>query len=139
MIFADGETISVEPETYCDVHVTECSSGEQEGNTLRVRPGEPAQISVPGEIADSPWLVNVQSVDTDGDPLPVEQEFFTPGESYAFTAQPPSEDARLLVVEIQQLGATYAVDEGGDVLLDEDGSVQPVARGIWPVEFHQGP
>ncbi|MDV6014371.1 DUF2771 family protein [Haloechinothrix sp. LS1_15] len=134
-VYSDGETVTVEPSTYCDVHVTECDSGEPDEHTLPTRPGEPAQISVPGEVAETPWLVNVQAADADGTPLPIEQEFFSPGESYAFTAEPPSPEATLLVVEVQQLGAAYAADQAGEPILDEQGAMQAVARGIWPITF----
>ncbi|MBA0127696.1 DUF2771 family protein [Haloechinothrix sp. YIM 98757] len=134
-IYSDGEAIQVEPFTYCDVEVTECDNDETHEYALPTRPGQPAQISVPGEIAETPWLVNVQAADADGTPLPVQQEYFSPGEAHAFTAEPPSPDATLLIVEVQQMGAAFAADQEGEPIRDEEGAMQPVTRGIWPVAF----
>lgn len=132
--FAEGEAIEVAPLQYCDVKVTTCEAAGGGAEVLRVRPGKPVQISVPGDVADSPWLVNVQTVAQDGTVLPVRQEFFPPGSTYAYTARPSRPDERILVVEVQQLGAAYAADAEGSPLTDESGNPQLVARGVWTVK-----
>ncbi|MGH3950094.1 MAG: DUF2771 family protein [Pseudonocardiaceae bacterium] len=137
-VYADGETITVEPSQYCDVQVTSCEPGGGAQGSLQVRPGLPVQISVPGEVADDPWLVNVQSVAADGALLPVEQEVFTPGRAHAYTAQPAGPDARILVIEVQQIGVAFAADGEGNPILDEAGNPQLVARGLWTLELQAG-
>lgn len=131
--FAEGEAIEVAPVQYCDVKVTSCEDAGGGSDVLRVRPGRPVHISVPGEVAESPWLVNVQTVAPDGTVLPVRQEFFAPGRTYAYTARPARPDERILVVEVQQLGAAYAGDPQGNPITDESGNPQLVARAVWTV------
>lgn len=134
-IYADGEHTRVAPLKYCDVLIKECDAAKDAQATLPIRPGEPVQISVPAEIAETPWLVNVQGVSADGTPLPVRQEFFTPGESYAYTARPASQGERLLVVEVLQLGGAFAGGANGKPLTDAAGNPQLLARGWWSVEL----
>lgn len=129
--YAEGSAIEVAPALYCDVRVTACEAGGGGSDVLTARPGMPVHISVPFEVADSPWLVNVQSIAADGTVLPVRQRFFGPGKAYAFSAAPARPDERILVVEVHQLGAAYAADAQGNPILDESGAPQPVARGVW--------
>ncbi|MGH3517212.1 MAG: DUF2771 family protein [Haloechinothrix sp.] len=136
--YADGHTVTVEPVQYCDIEVTSCGSGGGAQGDLKVRPGQPVQISVPSEVAESPWLVNVQSVAKDGTPLPVKQEFFGQGDAYAYTARPANPDERIFVVEVQQIGVAYASDAEGNPIADEAGNPQLVARGVWTVELQPG-
>ncbi|WP_034268861.1 DUF2771 family protein [Haloechinothrix halophila] len=132
-IYADGEYTRVAPLKYCDVLISDCQSAADAQATLPIRPGEPVQVSVPAEIAEAPWLVNVQGVAADGTLLPVRQEFFSPGESYAYTARPTSPGERLLVVEVLQLGGAYAGGEDGKPITDSEGNPQLLARGWWSV------
>ncbi|MFO7190815.1 MULTISPECIES: DUF2771 family protein [Thermocrispum] len=121
-VYADGKTMQLAPVQYCDVRVTECEANPQAAGLMTVRPDRPMQISVPPEVAESPWLVYVQSVDAQGRPQPVQHEFFSPGEAYAYTAR-PAPGQRLLTVEIQQAGAAF----------DDSGVI--VARGVWSVQL----
>lgn len=132
-VYADGTAIDLAPVLYCDVRVSACEPGGGGGDVLTARAGIPVQISVPGEVADSPWLVNVQAVAADGTVLPVRQEFFAPGRAFAYSARPARPDERIVVVEVQQLGVALAADQDGNLVLDEQGNPQRVARGVWTV------
>ncbi|MPY77204.1 MAG: DUF2771 family protein [Actinophytocola sp.] len=134
-IYADGEYTRAAPLKYCDVLISDCDAAADAQARLPIRPGQPVQISVPAEVAESPWLVNVQGVSADGTPQPVRQKFFSPGESYAYTARPSSPGERLLVVEVLQLGGAYAGGADGKPITDSEGNPQLLARGWWSVEL----
>lgn len=134
-VHADGDTITVRPLRYCDVLVRECRDEGGEQGHLTTLPGQAVQISVPGEVAETPWAVSVQSESPGGAPLPVSEEFFSPDERFAYTAVPARPDQRILVVEVRQLGAAwtvYADDDDGEPNLDER---MPTVRGWWSVRF----
>lgn len=133
--FTDGETVDAGPLSYCDALLSDCTVTEGDPAVLSSRPGLPVQVSVPSEVADTPWLVNVQSVDSEGNLQPVSQEVFTDGSRHAYTAVPPSPEDQVLVVEIQQLGAAYAVDDRDQPILDESGQPQLVVRGVWALQI----
>lgn len=134
-VYSDGTSLRLAPLQYCDVTVSSCDAAPDAKGSLTTRPGLPVQISVPESVSQTPWLVNVQSSTADGKALPVRQEFFSPGETLAYTARPGSPDERLLVVEIQQLGAAYAGKDDNTPITDEFGNPQLVARGVWSVEL----
>ncbi len=133
--FADGDTERAAPLRYCDALLTSCEPTRGEPATLDVRPGMPVQVSVPSEVARTPWVVNIQYLDDQGRPQPVRQEVFTSGERHAYTALPEAPGDQLLVVEVQQLGAAYAADAQGDPILDEAGEPQLVARAVWSLRI----
>ncbi|GAB3583201.1 DUF2771 family protein [Amycolatopsis endophytica] len=137
--FGDGHTVNAEPIMHCDAIVSQCDESPEAAATLKVRPGKPVQISVPSEVGDTPWLVNVQYTNAKGEPQPIKQEFFSPGDKLAYTATGAAPDDQLVVVEVQQLGAAYAVDKAtNEPILDENGNPQLVARGVWSLQVQPG-
>lgn len=134
--FADGDTATAAPLKYCDAQIQSC---EQNGApaTLKVRAGKPVQLSLPSEVFETPWALNVQYLDAAGKPQPVHQKVFTDTENpqHAYTVTPPVPGAQLLVVEVQQLGAAYAADEQGNPILDEAGQPQLLVRGVWSLRI----
>lgn len=136
--YADGHAVDTAPAVHCDVMVRSCDRQPDAGARLTVRPGQPVQVSVPSDIADTPWLVNVQYTNAAGELPPVQQETFTPGTQHAYTATAGVPDGQLVVVEIQQLGAAYAADEAGDPILDADGNPQLRIRAIWSLQIEPG-
>lgn len=133
-VYADGDHINVEPLRYCDLLVRQCEPRSGVQGALTTLPGQPVQISVPSEIAETPWAISVQFETPDGT-RPVIEEFFSPGERFAYTATPKRPGDRVLLIEVQQLGAAFAADEKGMPILDENGSPQLVVRGVWSVRF----
>lgn len=133
-VYADGETITVEPMRYCDVLVRECTPERDALGHLTTLPSQPVQISVPAEVAETPWGISVLAESADGTPLPVVEEFFSPGERHAYTAAPEHPGERILAVEIRQLGAAWVVysDGSGDMSAEDR---QPTVRGWWLVEL----
>jgi hypothetical protein len=136
--FADGHTVNSAPLIHCDELVRQCQQNPDGAASLKVRPGKPVQISLPSEIAKTPWVINVQYANAKGELQPVMQQTFTTGDKLAYTATAPAADDQLLVVEIQQLGAAYAADETGKPIVDEAGNPQLVVRAIWSLQIEPG-
>ncbi|MDQ0378937.1 DUF2771 family protein [Amycolatopsis thermophila] len=136
--FGDGHTVNAEPIAHCDALLKSCDESPDAAVTLKVRRGKPVQISVPSDIGDTPWLVNVQYANAKGELQPVKQQFFTPGSKLAYTATGNAPDDQLVVVEVQQLGAAYAVDPAGNPIVDENGNPQLVVRGLWSLQVQPG-
>jgi uncharacterized protein DUF2771 len=85
------------------------------------------QISVPDDVATSPWSVKFTYRNAAGEPQePLRSKLFA-GDSpqYAYTLQLPNKDDQLESVEVQQYGKRVQVDETGQI--------QFVARGTWVV------
>ena len=122
---ADGETINVTPTQYCDLQSENCDVHPDAVGVLRVRPGKPVQISVPGALADSAWSVKFTYRNAKGEPQePLRSKLFTERDpKYAYTLVLPNRDDQLESVEVQQYGARI---EAGTA-----GAFDFVARGTW--------
>ncbi|WP_158881879.1 DUF2771 family protein [Amycolatopsis anabasis] len=136
--YADGHTVNAQPLINCDALLKQCEQHQESTVSLKVRPGKPVQISVPKEVTDTPWVVNVQYTNEKGEYQPVKQEYFSPGSKHAYTATPNVPGGQLAVVEIQQLGAAYAADQAGNPILDEAGNPQLVVRALWSLQVQPG-
>lgn len=136
--FGDGRTVDAKPIEYCDALLRSCDESPGSAVNLKVRAGKPVQISVPSEIGDTPWLVNVQYTNAKGELQPIKQQFFSPGDKLAYTATGSAPGDQLVVVEVQQLGAAYAADPAGNPLLDDNGNPQLVARAYWSLQVQPG-
>ncbi|OLT43871.1 hypothetical protein BJF85_21020 [Saccharomonospora sp. CUA-673] len=134
--YADGQSTAAAPMVYCDEIVSDCQD-QGPPIDLDVRPGQPVQISLPSEAVDTPWVIIVQYFNPETGEETLEQEAFTDGQRYAYTATPPTDQDRVAVVEIQQIGAAYAADQEGTPLADEDGQPQLVARAVWSLQNSQ--
>lgn len=129
--YGDGRTVDAGPVIHCDAVVSKCDKYPDATAKLQVRKGMPVQISVPSEVSDTPWLVNVQYADANGN-LQLKQQYFSPSSRLTYTADPGGD--QLVVVEVQQLGAAYAADQQGNPILDENGNPQLVARAFWSLQ-----
>ncbi|WP_236797030.1 DUF2771 family protein [Amycolatopsis sp. GM8] len=132
--YGDGRTVDTGPAEYCDALLRNCDKHPDHIASLKVRKGMPVQISVPSQISDTPWLVNVQYADANGQ-LQLKQQYFTPNSQLAYTAEPGGAGNQLVVVEVQQIGAAYAADQNGNPILDENGNPQLVARAFWSLQI----
>ncbi|GAB2988507.1 DUF2771 family protein [Saccharothrix stipae] len=123
--YADGEAINVHPTQYCDLRSENCDVDPDAVGVLRVRPGYPVQISVPGDLADTAWSVKFTYRNAQGEPQePLRSKLFTERDpKYAYTLVLPNPDDQLESVEVQQYGARI---EAGTT-----GAFDFVARGTW--------
>lgn len=121
-----------QPYRYCDVRVTHCEQHQEHEATLHVPPGEPVQISVPGQVTDAPWTVVVQYRDTSGKEQPPQRvATFVPDARYAYTARPPAPGAQLTTVEVQEAGKAFAFTPSGGLITDPNGNPQLQTRAVW--------
>jgi len=123
--YSSGKTIYVHPTQYCDIESDNCAIDTRAAGVLRVRPGKPVQISVPGNIANSAWSVKFTYRDAAGEEQePLRSKVFTNADpQYAYTLELPKPDDQLESVEVQQFGKRVQVDETGQI--------QFVARATW--------
>ncbi|HKN56625.1 MAG TPA: DUF2771 family protein [Amycolatopsis sp.] len=128
--YADGHTVRAAPIGLCDLKTGKCTPNPSAAGTLKARAGKPVQISVPGELAKSLWKVTVQSVDGNGEPLPLKQDLITSQDRYAYTATPPTPDSRIVVVEVAQ-GAAFSATGNPD-------DVQTVTKALWSLQVQPG-
>ncbi|GAA1350580.1 DUF2771 family protein [Saccharothrix algeriensis] len=122
---ADGRTVTVRPTQYCDLKSENCAVDPRAAGVLRVRPGKPVQISVPGELAGTAWSVKFTYRNARGEPQePLRSRLFTDRDPrYAYTLVLPERDDQLESVEVQQYGSRI---EAGST-----GAFDFVARGTW--------
>jgi hypothetical protein len=127
--YADGKAITVRPAQYCDVQSENCEADAEAVGVLRVRPGKPVQISVPGELANSAWSVKFTYRNGRGEPQePLRSKLFTASEPrFAYTLVLPDPDDQLESVEVQQYGARIETSTTG--------AFDFVARGTWVVSI----
>jgi hypothetical protein len=123
--YADGEAINVRPSQYCDLQSENCDVDADAVGVLRVRPGKPVQISVPGELAETAWSVKFTYRDARGEQQePLRSKLFTERDpKYAYTLVLPNRDDQLESVEVQQYGARIEASSTG--------TFDFVARATW--------
>lgn len=120
----DGTTVPARPFLYCDVMVTSCERNEGAVASLAVPPGKPVTISVPGEVAESPWSVVVQYRAGNGEQRePETVATFVPGERHDYTVRLDDAAAQLQTVEVKQAGAKQEPGATSEIQL--------LARGVW--------
>jgi hypothetical protein len=123
--YADGTAMRLGPVQYCDMASEHCAADPQAIGTLRIRPGFPLQISVPGELANSAWAVTFTYFNAAGEQQePLRSPLFTKiNPQYAYTLALPNQDDRLDRVEVQQYGVR--------IQPSTTSSFDFVARGTW--------
>ena len=103
--FAAGAATAVaRPAQYCDLALTECTTDIAAPVSLAVPPGTPLQVTVPPEIAETPWQVIFSYTDTTGQPVDGRSRVFGPNELSEWALELPAPTARLLTAEVQQYG-----------------------------------
>jgi hypothetical protein len=122
--YSGGKTVHVGPTQYCDLSVENCQAHPEAAGALRVRPGRPLQISVPGQVADSPWTVLFTYRNAKGEPQPdTRTKIFPAGTQYAYTLVLPNPGDQLESVEVQV--------SGNRIEITDEGEIQFVTRGTW--------
>jgi hypothetical protein len=120
----DGQTVSARPFLYCDVLVTKCDRDDGAQSTMRVPPGKPVLITVPGEVAEAPWSVVIEYKTAAGEQKnPETVATFVPNERRDFTVTLPGAADQLQTIEVKQASAKQepgATDE-----------IQLLARAVW--------
>jgi hypothetical protein len=121
-----GKKTVAEPFLYCDLKVENCKRDNTAMLKLAVPPGTPVRVSVPSEVAETPWSVVIQYVTAAGEQrAPVTVATFAPGKETSFEALPPGAGDQLQTVEVKQAGG---------VLVQGDAGPEAVTRAAWSLQ-----
>jgi hypothetical protein len=112
---AGAVSIVARPAQYCDVELTECLTDVAAPVRLAVPPGAPLQVTVPPEIAQTPWQVVFSYADAAGTPTDERSTVFAPYERSAWTLELGAPEDRLLTAEVQQYGAPKPNPQTGEM------------------------
>lgn len=110
---AGGVRAEVGASQFCDVQVTECGSDPEASGVLRVPPNTPLTVTVPEEVAGTPWQLAFTFRDTAGTIQQGRSPVFAPGTSPAFTLVLPAPADQLESAEVQQYGARISQGPNG--------------------------
>ncbi len=115
-----------EPFLYCDIEVENCRRDNTAMLKLPVPPGTPVRVTVPKEVADTPWSVVIQYRTAAGEQKdPVTVATFGPGKETTFEAIPPGAGDQLQTVEVKQAGGVLVQGESGP---------EPLTRAAWSLQ-----
>lgn len=118
--------VSAKPFIYCDVKVEDCRRDNKAMVKMPVPPGTAVVVTVPKEVADTPWSVVIQYKTADGQQkAPVTVGTFAPGKETSFEALPSEPGAQLQTVEVKQAGGVMIKGENGP---------EPVTRAAWSLQ-----
>lgn len=127
--YADRAAARVGPAQYCDAEITSCAAHPQAVAVLRVPPGRPVQISVPGEVAAAPWQVAFRYRDQAGQEQEERSKVFSPAErQLSYVLRLPNPADQLETAEIQEFGVGLLSPQAGD---PAGSGFQFVIRGTW--------
>lgn len=119
---ASGTTIRLSPSPRCNSSTEECDAT----GTLPVPGGRPLSISVPGQVADAPWLVVFRYRAADGSERKLRTSVFRAGEKYAHTVTAPTAGDQLVHVEVQRIA---------NIVLGADQQLAFTADASWSLDI----
>ncbi|HET9139601.1 DUF2771 family protein [Actinophytocola sp.] len=122
-----GSSVTARPFLHCDVMVTKCDRDNAALARMRVPPGNPVTVTVPPDVAASPWSVVVQYRTAGGEQKdPQTIATFVPDQSSSYTVALPGAGDQLQTVEVKQAGAKQESAAPGDIQLR--------ARAVWSLQ-----
>lgn len=125
----DGSKVSARPFLYCDVMVTKCDRDSGAQAKLTVPPGKQVVVTVPKEVAETPWSVVIEYKTAAGEQKqPETVATFVPNERSDYTVRLPGTGDQLQTVEIKQAGAKQDPAAAA-------GDVQLLARAVWSLQI----
>jgi hypothetical protein len=111
---AAAATAVARPAQYCDLRLTDCAGDPAAPVALAVPPGTPVVVTVPPEIAETPWQVVFSYRDATGAQIDQRSPVFAPdspdlgvapdGVGRSWTLTLPDPDGELVTAEVQQYG-----------------------------------
>jgi hypothetical protein len=121
-----GKKTTAKPFLYCDIKVEDCRRDNTAMIKMPVPPGTAVTVTVPKEVADTPWSVVIQYKTAAGEQkAPVTVATFTPGKETTYEALPSEPGAQLQTVEVKQAGGVLIKGETGP---------EPVTRAAWSLQ-----
>ncbi len=106
---AGGASVQAGPTQYCEVDLSDCAEPGTPAK-LAVPAGTPLQITVPAEVASTPWHVVFSYRDDTGQQVDERSAVFPPGAGTGFTLALPTPTAQLVEAQVQEFGAAQAID-----------------------------
>jgi hypothetical protein len=115
--FAAGQASAVaRPTQYCDLQLTDCKGDPAAPVELAVPVGTPLKVTVPHEIAETPWQVVFTYRDGTGAQTDGRSPVFAPNAQSDYTLELPAPTDRLVGAQVQQFGPPPQADpETGDI------------------------
>lgn len=118
--------VTAKPFIYCDVKVEDCRRDNAAMIKMAVPPGTPVTVTVPKEVADTPWSVVIQYKTAAGEQkAPVTVATFAPGKETTYEALPEEPGAQLQTVEVKQAGGVLVQGQNGP---------EAVTRAAWSLQ-----
>jgi hypothetical protein len=117
--------VAAKPFLYCDVKVEDCRRDNAAMIKMPVPPGTPVRVTVPKEVADTPWSVVIQYSVAGEQKAPVTVATFAPGKETTYEALPAEPGAQLQTVEVKQAGGVLVQGQAGP---------EPVTRAAWSLQ-----
>jgi len=110
---AGGQSATAGASQFCDVHVTECAADPEAVAVLPVPPNTPLAVTVPEEVASTPWQLAFTFRDAAGATQRGRSPVFAPGTAPGFTLVLPAASDQLTSAEVQQYGARISEGPNG--------------------------
>jgi hypothetical protein len=110
---AGGVDVAVGATQFCDVQVTECGDDPDATAVLRVPPNTPLTVTVPDEVAGTPWQIAFTFRDQAGAVAQGRTPVFAPGTTPTSTLVLPAPADQLTSAEVQQYGARISQGPNG--------------------------
>lgn len=113
--FSHGHSAEVEPAQFCGQGGEHCVPPPHDPTgRLAVPPHAPLQVSVPGQVAETPWQIAFIYSTANGEQRSGRTPVFAPNTHYAYTLKLPPDGAKIEHVEVQQYsGQLVQTPEGG--------------------------
>jgi hypothetical protein len=109
--FAAGQESAVaQPTQYCDIKLTECKGDPGAPVRLAVPVGTALKVTVPQEIAETPWQVVFTYRDPSGTQTDGRSPVFAPNSQKDYTLELPAPNDRLVAAQVQQYGPPPQAD-----------------------------
>lgn len=118
--FSSGHTVTAAPLQYCDATVKHCAPHAAPPVFLTVAPGKPVQVSVPVEVASTPWQVAARFRDAKGQEYVSCSTVFGDGTRYAYTVAPPA-GYQLVLIEVYSISGNISMTQTGQVIFQNSG------------------
>lgn len=123
----DAKKVTAKPFLYCDIDIEDCRKDTAAMIKLTVPAGTAVRVTVPREVADTPWSVVIQYRTAAGEQKePETVATFAPGKETTFEALPPGAGDQLEIIEVKQAGGK---------LLRGDSGPEAVTRAVWSAQI----
>jgi Protein of unknown function (DUF2771) len=108
----DAQRVVAKPTQQCDVQVQNCTADPKAAVAMKVPPGKAVDITVPPDVAKTPWLVVFGYRTKAGERVNARSDLLA-GDTPTYTLTLPDVTDQLETVEVQQVGGTIVPGQQG--------------------------